>query len=417
MKICFVNQPWNPAIPPVESASIAIWTYEVAKRMTDKCEVLVYAKSVPGEPDHRIADGVLYRRCSNEPVPTRLMPRLLNLGDTLSGNRIPVFARRRFYSAYFRRVAEMIREDAPDVVNIHNFGQAVPVIRAVNPNIRIVLHMHCEWLTQLPRPLVQEWIRQVDAVVGCSEYITAKIRAAWPELDGRCHRVCNGINTELFKPEGKRQKMCGDGEDVILFVGRLTPEKGLHVLIDAFKEVLQSHGTAKLVMVGHEAYTAKEYLVDLSDDPVVRDLARFYRGDYLGMLKSMIDDSLSNKVTLTGHILNHQLPAYYRGAYVLANPSLSESFGMTLAEAMACGLPVVATEVGGMPEVLGGRDCGLTCTAADPAALAGCLLEILRNRDRRLEMGKQAAQRAADLFSWSKIAEDAFKANCSALNR
>jgi len=88
----------------------------------------------------------------------------------------PLFASKLFYLTYVLQVARDLKREKCDIVHLHNFFQFVPIIRAFNPKIKIVLHMHCEWLTQLDRTMIENRLRKVDLIIGCSEYITEKAR-------------------------------------------------------------------------------------------------------------------------------------------------------------------------------------------------------------------------------------------------
>jgi glycosyltransferase involved in cell wall biosynthesis len=90
---------------------------------------------------------------------------------------------------------------------------------------------------------------------------------------------------------------------------------------------------------------------------------------------------------------------------LLLNPSFSESFGMSLIEAMACGIPVVATRVGGMTGIVADGETGLVVEPGDVPALAEATSVLLADDSRRREMGAAARRRALELFSWERVTE------------
>ena len=405
LKVSFVNQPWNPAVPPVQTGSIAIWSYEVARRLAQSCEVVAYAKRMRGCRIIEQHEGVTYRRVSIFPHPDNMLVRARRLLCKRADRCLPDFVQQSYYNGYFKRLAHDTHDRGCQVVHVHNLGQAVPTIRAVNPSAAIVLHMHCEWLTQLPRAWVWRWLKDVDEIVGCSQYITDKITAAWPEHAGRCRTIHNGVNTAVFRPDGPSRRLAGANEKVLLFVGRVTPEKGVHVLLDAFERVLKTIPNARLVIVGPNSVTPQEFLVELSDDPKVRDLEEFYRGEYESILKSRLSRTAMQRVDFVGPVPNHELAEYYRGAHVLVNPSLSESFGLTLCEAMACGLPVVVTKVGGMPEILAHDQYGRSVAAGDVDGLAKAIERLLTDESRRAELGRAGSHHVRKWFSWERTAQ------------
>jgi len=99
------------------------------------------------------------------------------------------------------------------------------------------------------------------------------------------------------------------------------------------------------------------------------------------------------------------LPAWYRAATVVVNPSLSESFGISIVEGMACGIPVVGTKVGGMLETIVDGETGRSVDAERPDLLAAALLEVLGNRELANAMGQHGRQRAVERFSWRARAD------------
>ncbi|TPJ37730.1 glycosyltransferase family 4 protein, partial [Mesorhizobium sp. B2-7-1] len=197
----------------------------------------------------------------------------------------------------------------------------------------------------------------------------------------------------------------------VLFVGRVSPEKGLHTLIAAWPTIVANCPEARLEIVGPSATLPREFLVDLSTDNDVRDLARFYPGgiEYLGSyeaaLRAIIPQAIASTVSFVGAQPYAELARRYCEASVVVNPSLSESFGMSLIEAMSNDTPVVATRVGGMTEIMRATGGGIVVEKNDPKALAIEVIGLLKDPDRAAELGRRGASRVADLYSWEKIAK------------
>jgi glycosyltransferase involved in cell wall biosynthesis len=110
-------------------------------------------------------------------------------------------------------------------------------------------------------------------------------------------------------------------------------------------------------------------------------------------------------VTFLGWVPNADLPPYYRAAAVSVIPSLEEGFGIPAAEAMGCEVAVVASDAGGLPEVVEDGVTGLVVPRGDPAALARAIGSLLADPDRRREMGQAGRARALRLFDWDRTAE------------
>ncbi|MGH7456360.1 MAG: glycosyltransferase family 4 protein, partial [bacterium] len=306
------------------------------------------------------------------------------------------------------QVANDLRKRQCDIVHLHNLSQFVPVIRAFNPGIKIVLHTHCEWLTQLDHAMIERRLREVDLIIGCSEYVTKKIRLAFPQVADRCQVLHNGVDVDHFCSNNGYTTKATDAKR-LLFVGRVSPEKGLHILVDAFHEVARRHPQVQLEIVGPEAQPPIEFIIALSDDSRVSDLAPFYETSYLAQLQARLPASLSNRLSFAGPVPYAHLINRYREAGMFIFPSVChEAFGMPIIEAMACQVPVVATRSGGIPEIVEEGRTGLLVERGDAAALADAILFLLANEDLRQTMGKAARQRVLERFSWEHVAEDLF---------
>jgi len=113
---------------------------------------------------------------------------------------------------------------------------------------------------------------------------------------------------------------------------------------------------------------------------------------------------LENIVELAGNVSEEEKIEYFRRAAVYCQPSAFEGFGMSIAEAMACGVPVITSRVGAVPEVVG--DEALFCDGADPRDLGGRIIELLRNRDLRQELSRRGSQRIRSLFPYERRREE-----------
>jgi glycosyltransferase involved in cell wall biosynthesis len=413
MRIAFVDQPWAMALPPVRNGSISLWTWQVARRLARRHAVLVYEGSTRrSRPRVVRCEGVEYRTfwVAPDDLWQRTSRRLVRRVDP---QRPPVSAA-TYYLGYAFRAAMDIRRERCDVVHVHQCPQFASVIRAVNPRARILLHMNCEWLTQFDPAVVKRRLHATDLILGCSDYITGLIREAYPSVAARCSTVYNGVDVERFAPPpdgGGRER---PGIARLVFVGRVSPEKGVHDLIDAFAIVAKRRPNVELHIVGPEDSLPIDFIVGISADPLVRALSVFYQdGDYSNHLRRRIDLSLAGRVTFVGKVPNDLLPAHYHSADILINPSLSESFGMTVAEAMACGKPVIVTNVGGMPGIVRHGVDGLVVPPANVEALADAILHLVDRPELRTAMGVSGRQRIADLCSWESVA-DAWLACCGA---
>ena len=411
MKIALVHQPIGTISPSALGGSIDIWIYEVARRLARSYDVIVYAKKGRNQKKVEYNQGVHYRRIS-APADELFAYLSIPADRLLAHAKRPLFAFKLYYLTYAFKVAEELRAQKCDIVHLQNFSQFIPIIRAFNRKIKIVLHMHCEWLTQLERAMIERRLREVDLVIGCSEYITGKIRRCFPQFAKRCQTIYDGVDVNNFVGEKGSDVEEKKGVKRLLFVGRVSPEKGLHVLLDAFQKVVDHYPQVHLKIVGPlmrsalSLARAYEFIIAVSDDPKISGLAPFYHGSYFSHLKGKISLDMASRVSFTGftpyaHLVNH-----YRDADILVNPSFSEAFGMSLIEAMACQVPVVATRVGGVTEIVENGKTGILVEPGDASALAEAILRLLSDEDLRKSMGKAARLRVVELFSWEQIVEN-----------
>jgi glycosyltransferase involved in cell wall biosynthesis len=399
VKIAFVNQPLDLLVPPVQN-SIGIWTYQVAPLVARQHQVLVYGKRTALQKVWRQQKGVQY--CFLTAVPNRLLAHLSRLTSPYINRKRPFFASHFYHLDYALGVALSLRRRQVDVIHVHNFSQLVPVIRALNPRAKIALHMHCEWLSQLDEQLIARRIASCDLVLGSSEYITDKVRRRFPQFCHRCRTIYNGVDAGRFVPPEAAPGRAD--EKRLLFVGRVSPEKGVHDLLEAFYLVREQFPQVKLELVGPVGAMPREFLVDLSDEPDVAALAGLYGEDYGAQLRRLAAFLPPGRVHFAGSRPHDEIASSYWSADVLINPSYSEAFGMSLVEAMAAGKPVVATRAGGMTEIVESTQAGLLVARGDPPGLAQAILRLLHNDELRRQMGEQGRRAVLETYAWPRIA-------------
>jgi glycosyltransferase involved in cell wall biosynthesis len=406
MKIAFINQPWSFAAPTRGGDSIGIWIYQVARRLASKAEITVYgAKS--GDKSDYITEGIRYRGITSK-IDKALLPLRIIDRWGISNPKRPIYASKLYYKNYIARIAKELSTQQVDIIHIQNFSSFIPIVRRFNPKAKIIIHSHCSWLSELDRDTIDRHIKDADLIVGCSEYITSETRRCFPHLVDRIQTIFNGVDTTYFVSSDIYRSTRDPQKLKILYVGRISPEKGIHDLVDAFKKVLKNYPQASLDLVGAEAIVSPEFLIRISNDPNVKKLESFYPGSYLEKVKSRIPQTYRDRINFVGAIDQEKLLQYYWDADLLVNPSLSESFGMSLVEAMACNVPVIATRVGGMTSVIDEGKTGLLVEPANPSVLAKGIIDLLGNPELREQMGIQGNRRVNELFSWDKISQDLF---------
>lgn len=287
-------------------------------------------------------------------------------------HRVPAEARKVLAGFSLRKIFE---QAAPtDVVYVHNRPEFAAAIQDAYPRRRfkLVLHMHNSHLLYAPK----QFAKCADLTAFCSAFLRDEAQQAVGAI--RSAVIPNGADAECFFPG--RSASCADFPTV-LFVGRLIEEKGPHVLIEAMR-ILQREGIqARAVIVGGASFGPAQETA------------------YTRRLKS---EAPSN-VEFSPYVTGAALAEHFRAASVFCCPSVfEEPFGMVNVEAMASGVAVVATRVGGIPEIFA-EGGGLLVAPADPAELAGALKTLLRDpmlRERLAGEGRRSFQRN---FTWEAV--------------
>jgi glycosyltransferase involved in cell wall biosynthesis len=284
-------------------------------------------------------------------------------------------------------------------------SQFLPVIRAALPNVRIMLHMHAEWLALLDRKMMGRRIPNADSIIFCSNYFAQQTRDAWPEYAHLCHTVYNGVTMSEF--DGVQPAAKDAGVKRILFVSRVSPDKGVHVLVDAFNKIVQKYPNAELKIVGPWHMLPKSFCLDHSSEKIMQDLIVFYGSQpFNDQLRQRMSPQAAARSEITGPIPREDLVRMFQSADVLVLPSIyPEGFGIPIAEAGACGVPAIVARRGGMPEVVEDGKTGFIVESANVDALADAIIKMLDDEPLRQRMGQAARQRVQDHFTWERIAD------------
>jgi glycosyltransferase involved in cell wall biosynthesis len=214
--------------------------------------------------------------------------------------------------------------------------------------------------------------RRLDRVFTSSEVSARRIERDFGVRPERLAMVANGLDTELFSPDPALEKAPAE----LLCVGRASdPNKGVRTLVAALARL-------------PEAVT-----LTLVDEPASEAL-RWAR-----------EAGCAHRLRVTGRIETAALVALYRRATLVVVPSRFEGFGLPAAEAMACGTPVVATEAGALPEVVGVGGGGVLVPPDAPDALAKAIASLLEQPEARLALAARARSRVEAAYAWPRVAE------------
>lgn len=221
--------------------------------------------------------------------------------------------------------------------------------------------------------------RNADAVIALTNDMEKAMQKIY---DASISIVPFGINLESFgnlpTKQAIREKLgLNTSDSVILFVGTLRPVKGVKYLIEAMNSIRQRDTKASLVLVGD--------------------------GEERQSLEVLTKElSLEESVTFIGRVPNEKIPEYMAASDVLVLPSLSESFGIVNLEAMASGLPVVASKVGGLPEIIEDGENGFLVEPKNPEQIAERVLLLLEDDTLRGKISRSNKERAKQ-YSWESV--------------
>jgi glycosyltransferase involved in cell wall biosynthesis len=378
--------------------ALAIVNYEIGRRLARRHEVVTYPKWVPGQSEVERHEGVTYRR-----IPEGI-DRLLNSLKVLDAARL--LNRRRpfrlspfYYAHYAREVARDAAKRGCDLVHLHTVSNFIGPIRRANPGARIVLHMHDHSLADFDPAVIGPRLEEVALILACSRFVADEIRRLYPAAAGRCHELYNGVDERFL-----RVTPDPPASQTVLFVGRLCPEKGVHVLLSAMSEVLETHGGASLSLVGPLDVAPKDFVDPHRRDPLFDALLQYYGrpNDYYDLISRQVSE-LAGHAILHGRVANEEICSHYARAGIFVFPSIwHEPFGIPVIEAMAAGLPVVATRAGALPEVVVDGETGILVDRGDTQGLAAAIRKLLSDPQLRARMGNAGRERVQRLFTWER---------------
>jgi len=279
--------------------------------------------------------------------------------------------------------------------------KSLPVIRKINPDI-----VHCQSIPLglsgflikklFGKPYVvygrgsdvyNPWIfknivsklvlRNADAIIALTEDMKKRIQNIH---DRSVFVIPNGVDLERFgelpqEIPDKESKLTD--EKVIIFIGTLRPVKGVRYLIEAMRMIAEGYKRTRLLLVGD--------------------------GEERGYLEKLVNKmGLEDCVSFIGRVPHERALTYMVTSDVFVLPSLSEGFPMTILEAMACGLPIVATRIGGLPEVIEDGRSGFLVEPENPKEIAERVLLLLEDNELRKRISLNNKERV-EKYSWQHI--------------
>ncbi|MGB9824099.1 MAG: glycosyltransferase family 4 protein [Candidatus Hydrothermia bacterium] len=294
--------------------------------------------------------------------------------------------KRWLYFAYIPKVKRLIERVKPDIIHAH-YATTYGFLGAVSGFHPFVLSVWGSDIYDFPEKsilhklLVKFSINSADEITSTSHVMADEAKKYLSKNNKS--KICVipfGVDTQIFKPSEKNP----ESRDFIVIgtVKSLEKKYGIDTLIESFAILRRRYPDLplKLVIVGDGS--EKERLISLAQN--------------LGIFED---------VNFVGHVRNRKVPEFLNSFDIFVALSRLESFGVAVVEAMACGKPVVVSNIGGLKEVVEKGVSGLIVPPENPEEAAKAIETLIFNEDLRREMGKNARERVLRLYDWNKNVE------------
>jgi glycogen(starch) synthase len=368
--------------PPRVIGGISPHVYFLSRSLVKEgVEVYVVTCDFPGAPAHEIIDGVeVYRIDSyKNPAPdfaTWVYLMNLNMQKEAAAivnklaNKIDVFHAHDWLVATAGiGLKHVFRK--PLLVTMHS--TEIGRRDGLHTDTEKMIHETEAWLTY------EAW-----KVICCSDYMVSHVRWAFGLPEDKLVMIPNGVNTDVYESLGNedcsssRARFALPEEKIVLYVGRLVYEKGIHVLINAVPKVLEKVN-AKFIIVG----------------------SGYMKEQLLKIVRSM---KLEHKVLFLGFVDDETLIRLQKCADVSVVPSLFEPFGIVALEALAAKSPLVASDTGGLSEIVDHDLTGFKAYPNNPESLAWGIKKVLLDENYRNFIRENAYAKVHEKYDWEKIA-------------
>jgi spore coat protein SA len=371
-------------VPPVKGGAVEHWVDEMVRRI----DLNMYDITVVSRPSGVEGfKGVRYIG-----IPWTVLERFFhNIKEKVTWrNPLRFLAKIQNVASYGRRVAQAV--SAHDVVYLHNEPNILFFL-SKKPRQKIILHMHNDHLCfPIFRPFYRRALGKVDQVICVSDYIRRSALRYFPEYADRFHVIFNATDTSSFKPYGqvardrlKEVLIFEEGCQYLLYVGRLNPVKGVDVLIRAFLEINQRMPHTRLIITGSSFFGGAAKTV--------------YEQQLVALAQPV-----SDKIVFTGFLSHEKLKFLYSSVDLIVVPSVwQDPCPLVVLEAMASGTCLIASSVGGVPEVVDDKMTGLLVEPASELALTEAVISVLSNNNFKQNMEHEARSKIIAGYTWKRL--------------
>lgn len=373
-------------VPPVKGGAVEHWVHEVSQRL-DQTQFDITIVSRPAD-----AFGVKNVRYLTIAW-TKTEQFFYKIKEKVTWrNPLRYIAKIQNVVSYGMRMAKLVREF--DVVVIHNEPNFLFFMKK-SPQQTLVLHMHNAHLgIALFRPFYRRALKKVDKVICVSDYIRRHALQYFSEYADKFTVVFNATDPEIFKPYGDEAVSQLRGlidiqpdKTYLLYVGRLTEIKGVHVLIKAFITIHAQLPHARLIIAGSSFFGGAA------------------KTDYEQSLVELAKP-VSKAIIFTGFMPHDKLRYVYSAADMVVLPSVwQDPCPLVVLEAMASGTCLLSTAVGGVPEIIKNGVNGLLVNANDAEKTAKVVVGILSNSLLKTQMEHAARQQILAGYTWERLTQ------------
>lgn len=370
MKIALICTEKLP-VPPVAGGAIQLYIDGIVPYLSRQHEVTVYSIQHPGLSDEEMKNNVKYIRVPGKTdtvYVTNLMSRL---------------------------------EPVYDLVHVFNRPRFMLALAEAFPKLKFSLSLHNEMfhVDKISNEAAFKCVEKAEFINTVSRFIADTITQRVPAAEEKVRVVYSGVDPTKYstcwteegagqKQEMKRKYGLTDYRTV-LYVGRLSIKKGVHVLLKAMEKVMDSNPDVALVIVGSKWYGNNN------------------TDDYVNSIK-LLSENLKGPVLFTGFIPPSEIPEYYKvGDIFVCASQWNEPLARIHYEAMAAGLPIITTNRGGNAEVIEGFGNGILINEYNnPEVLAYNISHLLDHPEQALEMGRKGRKLAEEKFNWERVAAE-----------
>jgi len=384
-------------IPPQKYGGVELYIYCISRHMVKAGHnvTIIDIKESKADPDIEYIDGIKFVRLhtGRAGIPSRSF--------------IVSYIMSRINTALFAlKVSSYIKKGDFDIIHLHTTLIGL-IMTFLNRRLRgkMIYTVHSPgWfmpslgrLDRLALTMDYRLMWRVSQVIAVTDLLIDRLIAMGKAKPENVTVIHEGVETSEFTPDldagDVREKYGLDGWITILFVGRIVPYKGVEYLVKAANIVVNDFGSKKVLFL-------------LVGPLAERGLDKVEHADYIARIFSFIKDSdLQRNVKLTGAMPFVDLPRFFSACDIFVLPSLAETFGLVISQAMASAKPVIGTRIAGIMDQVKDGWNGYLVEPANEHQLAEKIKYLIGHPDERRKMGLNGRKFAEDEFDWSRVSD------------